>query len=85
MTKRLHIFEKGMQCVEDAGLYLVLVSFAMGVHGCKRECGATDVRWREGGRGGGSGHSYSQPKILRLSHILSPKGVCLAHLAWVHV
>ena len=51
--KKVTDFRKEMQCVEDARLYLVLVSFATGVHGCKRECGATDVCWREGGRGGG--------------------------------
>ena len=75
----LSSFRKEMQCVQDVGLYLVLVSFATGVYGCSRECGATDLCWREGGRGGaeggGSGHSYSQPKILTLSHILSPKAV----------
>ena len=67
--KKVTDFRKEMQCVQDVGLYLVLVSFAAGVYGCSRECGATD---RVGGRGGGSGHSYSQPKILTLSHILSP-------------
>ena len=61
---------KKMQCVEDVGLYLVLVSFAAGLHGRRRECGATDLCWREGR--GESGHSYSQQKILILSHILSP-------------
>ena len=73
--KKVTNFRKELQCVEDGGLYLVLVSFATRVHGCRRECGATDLCWREGGREGGrggSGHSYSQPKILRLSHILSP-------------
>ena len=52
--KKVTDFRKEMQCVEDAGLYLVLVSFATGVHGCRRECGATDLCWREGGRGGAS-------------------------------
>ena len=70
--KKVTDFRKEMRCVEDAGLYLVLVSFATGLHRCRRECGATDLCWREGARGGGSGHSYSQPKILKLSHILSP-------------
>ena len=73
--KKVTVFRKEMQCVEDAGLYLVLVSFATRLHGCKRECGATDLCWSERG-GGGSGHSYSQPKILRLSHILSPAVAC---------
>ena len=41
------------QCVEDAGIYVVLASFATGVHGCRRECGATDLCWREGGGGRG--------------------------------
>ena len=76
--KKVTDFRQEMQCVEDAGIYPVPVSFAR-VHGCKRECGATDLCWREGGRWEGSGHSYSQLKILTLSkiltfsHILSPK------------
>ena len=76
--KKVTDFRKEMQCVQDVGLSLVLVSFATGVYGGSRECGATDLCWREGGRQGGgggggvSGHSYSQPKILTLSHILSP-------------
>ena len=41
--KKVTDFRKQMQCVEDAGLYLVLVSFATGLHGCRRECGATDL------------------------------------------
>ena len=47
--KKVTDFRREMQCVEDAGFYLVLVSFATGVHGCRRECGATDLCWREGG------------------------------------
>ena len=47
--KKVTNFRKEMQCVEDAGLYLVLVSFATGLHGCRRECGATDLCWREEG------------------------------------
>ena len=73
--KKVTDFRQKTQCVEDAGIYLVLVSFATGVHGCRRECGATDLCWRGGGGGGGGGHSYSQPKILTLSHILSPNVV----------
>ena len=70
--KKVTAFRQEMQCVEDAGLYLLLVSFATGVHGCRRECGATDLCWREGGREGGG------PAIpilnLKFSHcrILSP-------------
>ena len=51
--KKVTDFRKELQCVEDVGLYLVLVSFATGVHGCRRECGATPVL--EGGREGGGG------------------------------
>ena len=69
--KKVTDFRKDMQRVQDVGLYLMLVSFATGVYGCSRECGATD---RVGGRGGGSAHSYSQPKIVTLSHIFSPSG-----------
>ena len=50
--KKVTDFRKEMQCVEDAGLYLVLRSFATRVHGCRRECGATDLCRRKGGRGG---------------------------------
>ena len=53
--KKVTDFRKEMQCVQDVGLYLVLVSFAMGVYGCSRECGATDLCWREGGREGRGG------------------------------
>ena len=74
--KKVTDFRKEMQCVQDVGLYVVLVYFATGVYGCSRECGATNLCWRqgarEGGGGGGSDHSSSQPKILELSHILSP-------------
>ena len=41
-----------MHYVDDAGLYLVLVSFAPGVHGCSRGCVATDLCWTGGGDGG---------------------------------
>ena len=78
--KKVTDFRQKTQCVEDAGLYLVLVSSATGVHGCRRECGATDLCWRGGAEGGGSGHSYSQPKILTLSHIVSPLGLRFFYL-----
>ena len=42
-------FREEMQCVEDAGLDLVLVSFAMGLHGYRTQCGATNLCWRRGG------------------------------------
>ena len=53
--KKVTDFRKEMQCVQDVGLYVVLVSFATGVYGCSRECGATDLCWRQGGREGGGG------------------------------
>ena len=34
--KKVTNFRQKTQCVEDAGLYLVLVSFDAGVHGCRR-------------------------------------------------
>ena len=80
--KKVTDFRKEMQCVQDVGLYLVLVSFATGVYGCSRECGATDLCWREGGRGGGGGPAI--PILNRkFSHcrIFSPRwGAHLGHL-----
>ena len=43
LDKKVTDFRQETQCVEDAGIYLVLASFATGVHGCTRECGATDL------------------------------------------
>ena len=45
--KKVTHFRKEMHYVEDAGLYPGLVSFASGLHGCRKECGATDWCWRE--------------------------------------
>ena len=53
--KKVTDFRKEMQCVQDVGLYVVLVSFATGVYGGSRECGATDLCWRQGEREGGGG------------------------------
>ena len=73
--KKVTDFRKEMQCVQDVGLSLVRVSFATGVYGCSRECGATDLCWREGGREGEGVRPFlfsTEKKILTLSHILSP-------------
>ena len=48
--KKVIYFLKAMQCVQDVGLYLVLVAFATWVYGCSTQCGATN---RVGGGGVG--------------------------------
>ena len=82
MTRRLQIFRKEMQCVQDVCVYLVLVSFATGVYGCRRECGATELCWREGGREGGGRGVRPFPFSTENSHIVAYSlPVALRHTA----
>ena len=71
-TERLQIFERRCSVLRML-VFIWCLAFCYGVTRVQEGVwGHRPVL--EGGRkgGGGSGHSYSQPKILRLSHILSP-------------
>ena len=69
--KKVTDFRKEMQCVQDVGLSLVRVSFATGVYGCSRECGATDLCWREGGGGGVRPFLFSTENSHIVAHSLT--------------
>ena len=72
MTRRLQILDRIRSVLRMLGFSLCLL--LRGYTGARRSVGPPIcVGGREGGREGvGSGHSYSRPKILTLSHILSP-------------